>query len=172
MKYSYLFLFYFLIFTSCKKDIKIFENQKKIANTVLNNWHKAAAEANYKSYFDAMDTEAVFIGTDASENWTKPAFQKFSKPYFDKGKAWSFKVLERNMYLNKKTNFIWFDELLNTQMGICRGSGVLEKINDTWKIKHYVLSIAIPNEDVKAVINIKKEKDSLFLQKISTKINQ
>jgi hypothetical protein len=31
--------------------------------------------------------------------------------------------------------------LLNTQMKICRGSGVLVKIDGEWKIKHYVLSM-------------------------------
>jgi hypothetical protein len=29
----------------------------------------------------------LFIGTDATENWGKPAFQAFAKPYFDKGKV-------------------------------------------------------------------------------------
>jgi hypothetical protein len=41
----------------------------------------------------------------------------------------------------------WFDELLNTQMKICRGSGVLVKIGQEWKIKQYVLSMTIPNDN-------------------------
>jgi hypothetical protein len=28
----------------------------------------------------------------------------------------------------------WFDELLDTQMKICRGSGILVKENKQWKI--------------------------------------
>ena len=48
-------------------------------------------------------------------------------------------------------------------MGTCRGSGVLEKKDKTWKIKHYVLSVEIPNKDVKAVIKVKKKSDSIFL---------
>ena len=52
-------------------------------------------------------------------------------------------------------------------MGTCRGSGVLENDskNDSWKIKHYVLSVSIPNENIQQIIKLKKEKDSLFLQK-------
>ncbi len=49
-------------------------------------------------------------------------------------------------------------------MGTCRGSGVLEKKENSWKIKHYVLSVAIPNDDVQAVILAKKKSDALFLK--------
>ncbi len=135
---------------------------KEIA-TVLNAWHKAAATANYQNYFDALDTNAIFIGTDAAENWKKEAFESFSKPYFDKGKAWAFTPIERNIYTNTAVSFAWFDELLNTHMGICRGSGVLEKIAGVWKIKHYVLSITIPNDHVKEITQLNKLKDSIFI---------
>ena len=49
-------------------------------------------------------------------------------------------------------------------MGTCRGSGVLEKRGKGWKIKQYVLSIEIPNDDVQAVILAKKKNDSIFLK--------
>ena len=63
----------------------------------------------------------------------------------------------------------WFDELLDTQMEICRGSGVLQKVGNQWKVKHYVLSIAIPNNDVDAVTNLKKESDSILKLKLLKK---
>lgn len=151
-----------------KKEIESSVDESSIkttVNTVLNDWHNAASEADFKSYFSKMDSISVFIGTDASENWNKKQFQEYSKPHFDQGKAWSFTALERNIYVNNTGNFVWFDELLNTQMGTCRGSGVLQKANNSWVIKHYVLSIAVPNEDVNAVINDKKKNDSIFLQK-------
>jgi hypothetical protein len=137
---------------STKNNAVPYENQIDI---LLNSWHKAAADAKYDSYFDKMTEDAVFIGTDATEKWGKPAFQAYAKPYFDKGKAWSFTVLERHIYFDKTKEMAWFDELLSTQMKICRGSGVLVKIDDEWKIKHYVLSMTVPNEDVNAVIKIK-----------------
>lgn len=156
------------LFFTCKKVEKKAnlnpELHKKEINIILDNWHKAAAEANYENYFNAMDSSSVFIGTDASENWNKSAFSKFSKPYFDKGKAWSFTPLERNIYLDKNQNIVWFDELLKTWMGICRGSGVLEKdAENNWKIKHYVLSVTIPNDNIRQIFNINKVKDSVFL---------
>jgi len=138
---------------------------KTTVGSILTNWHKAATNADYNGYFGKMDSISIFIGTDASENWSKEKFELFSKPYFDNGKAWDFKTLERNIYVNTSGDFVWFDELLNTWMGTCRGSGVLERKNNTWKIKHYVLSVSIPNDDIKDIIAIKKINDSLFLEK-------
>ena len=129
--------------------------QEKEINIMLNSWHKAAAEVNYSNYFDLLTDDSIFIGTDATENWTKPAFQAFAKPYFDKGKAWNFTALERHIYFSTDKKMAWFDELLNTQMKICRGSGVLILINGKWKIKHYVLSMTIPNDKTDEVIKIK-----------------
>ena len=40
-------------------------------------------------------------------------------------------------------------------MKLCRGSGVLEKIGNQWKIKQYVLSQTIPNDVNDEVIKIK-----------------
>ena len=142
------------------------EKSKVEVNALLDNWHKAAAEANFDAYFSAMDSESIFIGTDATENWNKADFITFSKPYFDKGKAWSFKVLERNVYLDKSEKIAWFDELLDTQMKICRGSGVLVKVGKEWKIKHYVLSMTIPNENVNEVIKIKEIIENPIIDKL------
>jgi len=132
-------------------------------NKVLDAWHLAASEANYNAYFNLMTDDGVFLGTDATENWQNEAFKEFSKPYFDKGKAWSFTAVERNIYVDAASNFAWFDELLDTQMELCRGSGVLKKESGNWKIAHYVLSIAVPNENVSALIELKKESDSLLM---------
>ncbi|MEZ7499672.1 nuclear transport factor 2 family protein [Flavobacterium sp. Arc3] len=144
-----------LIAVSCKPTKYTITSDENKIDTLLDSWHKAAAEAKYDSYFEKMTEDAVFIGTDATENWSKPAFEVFAKPYFDKGKAWSFTVLERHIYFDKTKETAWFDELLNTQMKICRGSGVLAKIEGEWKIKHYVLSMTIPNENVSEVTKIK-----------------
>ena len=151
MKLYYLLI---LVVTACA-PIKNMENQKNEINSILDNWHKAAAEANYEKYFGAMSEKSIFIGTDATENWNKKQFQAFAKPYFDKGKAWNFKAIERNIYFSENGKVVWFDELLSTQMKICRGSGVLALENGQWKIKHYVLSMTVPNENVEEIVKIK-----------------
>lgn len=139
------------------------EEEREKITTLLNNWHKAAGDASFEEYFEKMTENGIFIGTDPTENWETTEFKKWSKPYFDRDKAWSFCTLERNIYFSDDRNTGWFDELLDTQMGICRGSGVIVKEEGSWKIKHYVLSIAIPNEKVPEVTNIKKEFDSSLI---------
>jgi len=157
---------FFLSFTALKNGEEI---QKEKINTLLDKWHKAASEANYENYFDALTDDSIFIGTDATENWTKPAFQAFAKPYFDKGKAWSFTALERHIYLSNDKKMAWFDELLDTQMKICRGSGVLIQINGQWKIKHYVLSMTIPNDKTDDVIKIKASIEDALIRSLKEK---
>ena len=114
----------------------------------------------------AMTSDAVYIGTDATEKWTKPQFEAFAKPYFDQGKAWSFTALERHIYLSKDQKTAWFDELLNTQMKICRGSGVLVKVEKSWKIQHYVLSMTIPNQNSSEVIKTKSLIEDSLIEKL------
>jgi len=138
----------------------------KAINTLLDEWHTAAARADYNAYFDKIAEDGIYIGTDATENWTKKEFAVWAKPYFDKGQAWSFTALERHVFYSKDGKTAWFDELLNTQMKICRGSGVLEKIGNAWKIKHYVLSMTIPNNDADKVIKIKAPAEDLIIKKL------
>ena len=157
-----LYYFLFLAVIGCVPK-QIIVKQKESIIIIIDNWHKAAAEANYEAYFDAMAEESIFIGTDATENWNKKQFQDFAKPYFDKGKAWNFKAIERNIYFSKDGKTAWFDELLNTQMKICRGSGVLVQENQQCKIKHYVLSMTVPNEKTDEVVKIKAPIEDAFM---------
>jgi ketosteroid isomerase-like protein len=173
MKHFYIFLLV-LVVSSCSvkvngQQLDSISDIKKQINTNLDAWHKAAANADFDAYFNLMTKDGVFIGTDATENWQNVAFKTFSKPYFDQGKAWSFTAIERNIYLSDDKNLVWFDELLDTQMKICRGSGVMKLENNTWKITHYVLSIAIPNENVNEVIAIKKDWDNVYTKKLLEK---
>lgn len=145
----------FLSISCLEPEDKNSETSQKEVNDFVDQWHKAAAETNFELYFNAIAEDGIFIGTDATENWNKKEFMVFSKPYFDKGKAWNFKALERNIYFSNDKQIAWFDELLNTQMKLCRGSGVLMKVNNEWKIKQYVLSMTVPNDNSTEVIEIK-----------------
>lgn len=133
---------------------KIDTNPKDI-NTLLDNWHLAATNANLDTYFSVFDNEAIYIGTDASERWTKNEFYSFCKPYFAKGKAWDFKAFDRKIYFSEDGKTAWFNELLNTWMGVCRASGVLNMKDGEWKISHYQLSVTVKNENMKQFLEIK-----------------
>ncbi|SHI87116.1 SnoaL-like domain-containing protein [Mesonia phycicola] len=156
--------FFFLV---CLISFQVFsQTEKDNIDTNLNLWHQAAAEANFEKYFGLMTKDAVFIGTDASENWNVEQFKVYAKPHFDKGKAWKFIALQRNIYHNSKEKIAWFDELLQTDLGLCRGSGVLQLTPDGWKIKHYVLSVTIPNENVSAVKKMNQKHDQTLIPQL------
>jgi hypothetical protein len=123
-------------------------------NSILDDWHQAAAAAQEERYFKHFTDDAIFLGTDATERWTRDEFRKWAKPYFAKGRAWSFRSERRHVTLSKEGTVAWFDEALATpNMGPCRGSGVLAYNGTTWKIAQYNLSVPIPNE---AMAEVKK----------------
>ena len=114
---------------------------------VLDGWHEAAAAADEEKYFSYFTPDAVFLGTDGTERWTRDEFRKWAHPYFAKGKAWSFRTVSRWISFAPDRTVAWFDEVLDTpNMGPCRGSGVLLRVGETWKIAQYNLSIPIPND--------------------------
>lgn len=138
------------------------QTHSKSINTLLDHWHNAAAVADENTFFGSMSEDAIYLGTDKSERWLRDELKKWSEKYFARDKAWAFTSFNRHINYSSDKKVAWFDELLNTQMGICRGSGVLEFINNEWKIKHYDLSIMIDNDLVDAVkkLSEKPKKDN------------
>lgn len=135
------------------------DQSKEEISQLLDDWHMAASNVDQEAYFGYMAADGIYIGTDASEVWTRDEFYDWSTPHFEKGKAWSFTASSRNIYLAEESNMAWFDELLNFSGGELRGSGVLQKTNDGWKIKHYVLSLPVPNEKFKNVVEVLTKED-------------
>lgn len=153
-----------ILIMSCRIHVeKISESNKSLVASLLDTLNVAAAQAKYEQYFACFDEDAVFMGTDATERWLKPQYQKWAKPYFDAKQTWNFTSVSRNIYFNTDSSIAWFDELLKTEMKICRGSGVLMKRGDTWRLKQYVLSMTIPNNTISEVLLLKsREEDSLL----------
>jgi hypothetical protein len=145
------------------------DSPKQKVDAVLNQWHEAAATANWKQYEALMGADFHFIGTDATENWNRQAFADFAKPYFDRGKGWKYTPLERNIYFNKQKNIAWFDELLDSNLGVCRGSGILILTKGKWLFSQYVLSMTVPNDHADTVVKLKQNDDSLFKTKLNNR---
>ena len=111
----------------------------------IDEWHDDAAHARM-AYFDKIAKNGMYIGTDKTELWRKDEFKVWAKKYFEGDSAWAFKRIERNVYVGADKRTIWFDELLDTSMGVCRASGVIFKTARGFEIAHYQLSIAVPND--------------------------
>ena len=146
--------------SSNNESVNLFQSPREEANQAINllldNWHKAAATADEKIFFNSMSEECIYLGTDKKEYWTKKDFETWSKKYFEKEKAWDFKPYNRNIYYSENFEYAWFDELLNTWMGVCRGSGVLHFVNGEWKLMQYNLAVTVPNEKIKQFKKINK----------------
>lgn len=145
----------FLFFVSNSLIYFAQENTKKL-NELITNWHMAASEAKFDSYFSVLSDEFIFLGTAPGERWTKNEFKEFSKPYFDKGKAWDFKASNRIWNFSKDGKTAWFDEDLTTWMEGCRGSGICIKTKNLWSIAYYNLTVLVENEKINEFIELRK----------------
>jgi hypothetical protein len=132
-------------------------NEEAKLNLLLDNWHLSAAQANFDSYFNITDESFIFLGTAPGERWDKKQLMNFSKPYFDRGKAWEFKSTERNWAFSRNGKIAWFDEVLDTWMKDCRGSGVFVKRKGEWKLMQYNLTVLIENEKVQEFIELRNK---------------
>lgn len=147
-----LFIGFFLI-TSGFNTPKPSETEK--IDQLIDSWHKAAAEANYANYFQIMADNFIFMGTDPTERWNKEQFGAFCKPYFDQGKGWDFRKIERHIEISKDGKTAWFDEKIDTWMKDCRGSGVLIKVGKEWKLSQYNLAVLIENDKIRDFIRLR-----------------
>lgn len=145
------------------------ELQTTQVHRLLDDLNLYAAKADYKKYFNLFAAESTYVGTDATEIWNKTAFMEWAKPYFAQGRTWNFTSLKRNITFTPDGKYAWFDELLDTQMKLCRGSGVLEKIDGQWKIKQYVLSMTVPNELSDEVIRVKAAAEDVLISELKKK---
>ncbi|MYA32478.1 MAG: nuclear transport factor 2 family protein [Gemmatimonadales bacterium] len=121
-------------------------------SAVLDALHEAASEADFDRYFSLYAGEAVFLGTDATERWTREEFMDYTRVRFDTGTGWTYHMLERHVAIAPGGRTAWFDERLeNANLGETRGSGVLVMEHGSWKIAQYNLTIPIPNEMAREV---------------------
>ena len=151
-RFTYLLLIFTFLFSCSEAD----NNARTEVESLIDKWHGLSAKADAK-YFELMTDSAVFIGTDKTEVWPKKEFMDFALPRFAEGDGWEFKVLSRNIY--NKDAIYWFDEQLDTWMGICQASGVVVRENNQWKIAHYQLSLTVDNDLIEAfkALNAKEE---------------
>jgi len=135
-----------LVVTTLAQAQTLSEDEQLVAAT-LNTLHQAASEADYEAYSSVFAADAVFLGTDATERWTRDEFMAFAKPYFDQGRGWTYLMTERHVSVAADGATAWFDERLdNASYGETRGSGVLIMESGEWKISQYNLTIPMPNE--------------------------
>ncbi len=130
-------------------------------NATLDGIHEQAARADYEAYFDLYSDQAVFLGTDATERWPIDDFKAYARPRFTDGGGWEYHVLERHVDFAPGGDVAWFDERLeNANMGETRGSGVLLREDGAWKVAQYNLTVLVPNDLARDVVQRIREHQS------------
>ena len=151
---------------SCTQDAKTnpvklnIELERSKVNTLMDNWHHAAAVADEEIFFGSMTAEGIYLGTDKTEKWKRDEMKAWSSKYFERDTAWAFTPYDREIYFSEEGTTAWFDELLETWMGPCRGSGICRYEKGTWKLAHYNLAMLIDNDDVNSVIELIQARDA------------
>ena len=125
---------------------------------LLDDFHDAAAKADLDRYFGHFTADAVFLGTDPTERWTKQEFRAWAAPYFQGDSAWVYHAVERHVQLAPGGKAGWFDEVVrNDKYGDLRGTGVVLLEDGRWKLAQYNLTFLIPNDDAAKVLEIIKQ---------------
>lgn len=121
--------------------------ENRAVRELLNTYHRAAANADGDAFFECLDPDGVFCGTDKTERWTREELRAFVGPYFARGQGWTATPVDQNVFLSEDGNTAWFDELLrNATYADTRATGVMEKSDGKWKIVHINVSFPIPND--------------------------
>jgi hypothetical protein len=122
---------------------------------VLDDFHEAAAVADKTRYLAHFAPGGVFMGTDDWERWPLAEFEDYVAQRFAGGTGWTYVSEERHIMFADSGATAWFDEIMvSARWGRFRGTGVMVRREDGWKIAHYSLTALVPNErfeDVSAV---------------------
>jgi len=127
-------------------DVKA-DNRVAITH-LLDGFHQAAARGERERYLNYFTADGVFMGTDDWERWPlNPDFRQYVTKRFKDGKGWSYTPVERHIAFAPGGKVAWFDEITKSEKwGLFRGTGVLLKQENGWKIAHYAMSVLVPNE--------------------------
>ena len=147
-------LVHFLMLVLLLPPLVLSAQEESDIDNLLSDWHNAAASVDQEKFFSYIDDNGIYIGTDSTEIWTKQEFYDWSTPHFNQNKTWTFQATQRHIYFSDDRNVAWFDELIDYGSGTLRGSGVLQHKHGEWKIMQYVLSVPVPNEKFKEVMEV------------------
>lgn len=140
-----------------KNPLNKYENKAALIK-FIDTWHGNASKAEFDAYFNAISENGVYIGTDPEEYWTKQEFREWISKSLKPNKGFHFETIDRNIFFNDEEDIAWFNEKLNTDMGVCHATGIATQTRSGWKINYYQLSVTVPNELLKPFLELKNAK--------------
>jgi|GEM_PF-866863 len=114
--------------------------------TTLDALHKAGADANKTAFTALLAQDVVFLGMDGANRLEGPAVRDFVSENFASGNGWTYRSSQRETRLSADGTVAWFDESLeHDQLGRGRGTGVLVRNSEGWKVAQYNLTVPLLN---------------------------
>mgnify|MGYP006186873363 CR=1 FL=1 len=91
---------------------------------------------------------------------TTQHLDEYVKERFKEGAGWTYTSVERHINFADDGQTAWLDEIIvSKKWGRFRGTGVVTKQNNSWKIAHYSMSVLVANE---AFVDIAKINQKAF----------
>ena len=151
-------LFLILLFPAAATADKHVAERAAIG-ALIDDFHDAAKHGDKKRYLGHMTDDAVFMGTDEWERWPKhPDFSTYVDGRFKDGAGWNYRSVERVIRVADSAELAWFDEVVFSETnGRFRGTGVVTRVGDEWKIAHYAMSFLVFNENWSDVVELSQK---------------
>jgi len=111
------------------------------------DFHRAAAEADLERHLAHVAEDGVLFGTAADERHTREELRELLEPHFASGRGLDTKPVVLNLTESKDGRFAWFDARLD-KPSLCelRGSGLLHRQKDSWRVVQYSRAFPVPND--------------------------
>jgi len=114
--------------------------------SALDALHKAGMDANQPAFAALLAEDVIFLGMDGANRLEGAAVRNFVSNSFASGKAWAYSSSLREIRLSGDGSVAWFDEVLeHDRLGSGRGTGVLIRKSEGWRVAQYSLTIPLPN---------------------------
>jgi hypothetical protein len=111
---------------------------------------EAVARRNITLLRESFTSDALFVGTDDTEQWT---LGQLERALLESTEGWTMRHTEEGFTIRAVGDRIdmgtFYEVVVHEKLGTMRGSGTIIKDEDgKWKIAQYVLSFSVPNEVV------------------------
>lgn len=113
-------------------------------DTTLDSLHKAGADANATVFESLLAEDVVFLGVGGAGRLEGQAAREYFSGHLMQGNAWAYRSSLREIRVSADGSVAWFDETLeHGQLGSGRGTGVLIRSGEGWKVAQYNLTVPL-----------------------------
>ena len=123
--------------------------ERRLIVALLEAHHTAAARKDVQALKNCFAPQGQFIGTDDSEKWSR---DEYVLQLLNSKSGWDMTncLKQRLIYAVPRSpnTAVFFEVVRHAKYGVMRGSGIVIKKRNKWRIAQYILSFSVPNHVV------------------------